>query len=180
MGTNVWVAKHLWGQVCPLFSSCFHSSSLFPWYIRPRHFSQYVFISPQHMLVPNSVIAPRVFGNLRHSHCSRMCSFPFLPLRVTPHIHRSVAISFISIRFSCFFVVSHVSAPWHCWPDDCSVDQFVQPASTRIVISVSMPHSSSTLVPRYLKWATLASSSPRIGFLVQSVNNWNPIEFSAC
>ena len=40
----------------------------------------------------------------------RMCSFMILSLRVTPHIHRSILISVTSIRFSCLFVVAHVSA----------------------------------------------------------------------
>ena len=39
----------------------------------------------------------------------RMCSFLILSLRVTPHIHRSILISVTSIRFSCLFVVAHVS-----------------------------------------------------------------------
>ena len=42
----------------------------------------------------------------------RMCSFLILYLRVTPHIHRSILISVTSIRFSCLFVVAHVSAPY--------------------------------------------------------------------
>ena len=42
----------------------------------------------------------------------RMCSFLILSLRVTPHIHRSILISVTSIRFSCLFVVAHVSAPY--------------------------------------------------------------------
>ena len=42
----------------------------------------------------------------------RMCSFLILSLRVTPHIHRSILISVTSIRFSCLFVVAHISAPY--------------------------------------------------------------------
>ena len=42
----------------------------------------------------------------------RMCSFLILSLRVTPHIHRRILISVTSIRFSCLFVVAHVSAPY--------------------------------------------------------------------
>ena len=42
----------------------------------------------------------------------RMCSFLILSLRVTPHIHRSILISFTSIRFSHLFIVAHVSAPY--------------------------------------------------------------------
>ena len=42
----------------------------------------------------------------------RMCSFLILSLRVTPHIHRSILISVTSIRFSCLFVVAHVSVPY--------------------------------------------------------------------
>ena len=41
----------------------------------------------------------------------RMCSFLILSFRVTPHIHRSILISVTSLRFSCLFVVAHVSAP---------------------------------------------------------------------
>ena len=41
-----------------------------------------------------------------------MRSFLILSLRVTPHIHRSILISVTSIRFSCLFVVAHVSAPY--------------------------------------------------------------------
>ena len=112
----------------------------------------------------------------------RMCSFLILSLRVTSHIHRSILISVTSIRFSCLFVVAHVSAPYsiaglitvlytfplsftgillsHSTP--LHFFQFLQPAPTRFVISVSIPPSSSILVPRYLKWVTLSSSSPSI------------------
>ena len=41
----------------------------------------------------------------------RMCSFLILYFRVIPHIHRSILISVTSIRFSCLFVLAHVSAP---------------------------------------------------------------------
>ena len=42
----------------------------------------------------------------------RMWSFLILSFRVTPHIDRSILISVTSIRFSCLFVVAHVSAPY--------------------------------------------------------------------
>ena len=42
----------------------------------------------------------------------RMCSFLILYFRVTPHIHRSILVSVTSIRFSCLFVVAHVSEPY--------------------------------------------------------------------
>ena len=41
-----------------------------------------------------------------------MCSFLILSLRVTPHIHRCILISVTSIRFSCRFIVAHISAPY--------------------------------------------------------------------
>ena len=43
----------------------------------------------------------------------RMCSFLILSLLVTPHIHRSILISVTSIRFSCLFVVAHISTPYN-------------------------------------------------------------------
>ena len=153
-----------------VFPSCFRSSSLpFPWYIRSQYFPQYVFtISPHHMPVPDQSSLGDLFGSLRHSCCS---SDVFMSLRVTPHIHRSILISVTSIRFSCLFVVAHVYAPYsiaglitvlytfpfsftgillsHSTP--LHFFQFLQPAPTRFVISVSIPPSSSILVPRYLK-----------------------------
>ena len=167
-----------------VFPSCFRSSSLpFHWYIRPQHFPPYVFaISPHHMPVPVQSSLGDLFGSLRHLVVPRMCSFLILSLRVTPHIHRSILISVTSIRFSCLFVVAHVSAPYsiaglitvlytfpfsftgillsHSTP--LPFFQFLQPAPTRFVISVSIPPSSSILVPRYLKWVTLSSISPSI------------------
>ena len=110
----------------------------------------------------------------------RMCSFLILSLRVTPHIHGSILISVTSIRFPCLFVVAHVSAPYsisglitvlytfpfsftgillsHSTPQHYL--QFLQPAPTRFVISVSISPSASILAPRYLKCVTLSSSSP--------------------
>ena len=97
-----------------IFPSCFWSSSLlFPWYIRSHHFPPYVFaISPHHMPVPvqsSLVIFLEACATLV---VPRMCSFLILSLSVTPHIHRSILISVTSIRFSCLFVVAHVSAPY--------------------------------------------------------------------
>ena len=102
---------------------------------------------------------------------SRMCSFLILSLRVTPHIHLSILISVTSIRFSCLFVVAHVSAPYSmaglitvCIPFPFSFTgillshstplhffEFLHPAPTRFVISVSIPRFSFVLVTRYLK-----------------------------
>ena len=151
-----------------VFPSCFRSSSLrFPWYIRPQHFPQYVFaISPHHNFL--SVIFLEACATLV---VPRMCSFLILSLRITPHIHRSILISVTSISFSCLFVVAHVSAPYsiaglitvlytfpfsftgillsHSTP--LHFFQCLQPVPTRFVISVSIPPSSSILVPRYLK-----------------------------
>ena len=110
---------------------------------------------------------------LYHKVVPRMCSFLILSLLVTPHIHRSILISVTSIRLSRLFVVAHISAPYsmagliivlytfhfsftgillsHSTP--LHFFQFIQPAPThpRFVISVSIPPSSSILVPRYLK-----------------------------
>ena len=155
-----------------VFPSCFRSSSLhFPWYIRPQHFPQYVFTSsPHHMPAPVQSSLGDLFGS-QTLVVPRMCSFLILYLRVTPHIHRSILISVISIRFSCLFVVAHVSAPYsiaglvtvlYTFPfsftgillshsTQLHFFQFLQPAPTRFVISVSIPPSSSIVVPRYLK-----------------------------
>ena len=111
-----------------------------------------------------------------------MCSLLILSLRVTPNIHRSILISVTSIHFPCLFVVAHVSAPYiiaglitvlYIFPSSCTgillshstplhFFQFLQPAPTRFVSSVSIPPSSSILVSRYFKWVTLSSSSPSI------------------
>ena len=42
----------------------------------------------------------------------QMCSFLISYLRVTSHIHRSILISFTSIRFSRLFVAVHISAQY--------------------------------------------------------------------
>ena len=42
-----------------------------------------------------------------------MCSFRILSLRVTPHIHLSILVSFTYSRASCLLVVSQVSAPYN-------------------------------------------------------------------
>ena len=128
----------------------------------------------------------------------RMCSFLILSLRVTPHIHRSILISVTSVSFSCIFVVAHVSAPYsitglitvlytfpfsftgillsHSTP--LHFFQFLQPSHARFVISVSIPPSSSILVPMYLKWVTISSSSSSIvtgsRFPCWFCSNWNP------
>ena len=111
-----------------------------------------------------------------------MCSFLILSLHVTPTIHRSILILVTSIHFPCLFVVAHVSAPYiiaglitvlYIFPSSCTgillshciplhFFQFLQPAPTRFVSSVSIPPSSSILVSRYFKWVTLSSSSPSI------------------
>ena len=54
-----------------------------------------------------SVISLEAFATLV---VPRMCSFLILPLRVTPHIHRSIPTLFSSIR--CVFVVAYVTAPY--------------------------------------------------------------------
>ena len=133
------------------------------------------FISPQRMpyqFVRGSVICLATCACVSPV-VPRMCSFLMWPFRVTPHIHRSILISFISIRFSCFFVVTHVVShmgllAWSLLVDiplqfrgHPSVAQlgptplhffpFILPAPTRFVISVSIPHSTTILVPRYLK-----------------------------
>ena len=76
----------------------------FSFYIHPQHFPQYVFF-----------ISPYTFPDLLEACATlvvpQMCSFLILSLRVTPHIHRSILISFTSIRFSCRFVVAHDSFP---------------------------------------------------------------------
>ena len=156
-----------------VFPSCFRSSSLpFPWYIRSQYFPQYVFtISPHHMPVSDQSSLDDLFGSLRHSCCSSDVFIPDLVFACHSAIHRSILISVTSIRFSCLFVVAHVSAPYsiaglitvlytfpfsftgillsHSTP--LHFFQFIQPAPTRFVISVSIPASSSILVPRYLK-----------------------------
>ena len=97
-----------------VFPSCFRSSSLpFPWYICPHHFPQGVFaISPHHMPVPDQSLSVIFLEACTTLVVPRMCSFLILSLHVTPHIHRSILISVTSIRFSCLFVVAHVSAPY--------------------------------------------------------------------
>ena len=71
-----------------IFPSCFWSSSLpFPWYIRPQHFHQYVFvISPHHMPVPVQSSLRGLFASLRHSPCSWDV---FVLDLVNMHIHRT-------------------------------------------------------------------------------------------
>ena len=93
-----------------VFPSCFRSFSLpFPWCIHSQHFPQYVFfIAPHHMPVPIQSSLRDLFGSLCHSRCSLHFFFLILSLRVTLHIHCSII---TSIRFSCHFVVHHVSAP---------------------------------------------------------------------
>ena len=156
-----------------VFPSCFRSSSLhFPWYISPQHFPQYVFaISPHHMPVPVQSSLGDLFGSLRHSCCSSDVFIPDLVFACHSAHPSSIPISVTSIRFSCLFVVAHVSAPYsiaglitvvynfpfsftgiilsHSTP--LHFFQFLQPAPTHFVISVSIPPSSSIVVPRYLK-----------------------------
>ena len=74
----------------------------------------------------------------------RMCSFLILPLRVTPHIHRSTLISVTSIRFSCLFVVAHVSAPYSI--AGLITVLYTFPLSfTGILLSHSRPYSAAFL-----------------------------------
>ena len=76
-----------------VFPSCFPSSSFpFPWFIRSQHFPQYVFaISPHHMPVPVHASLGDLFINLRHSLIVPwMCSFMFMSLHFTPHIHHCI------------------------------------------------------------------------------------------
>ena len=69
-------------------------------------------ILPQQMPVPAQSSPGDLFGSCVTLVVPRMCSFLILSLRVTPHIHSSILFSFTSIRFSCLFVVTHVSAPY--------------------------------------------------------------------
>ena len=85
-----------------VFPSCFQSASLpFPWYIHSQHFPQYVFfvliISPSHQSSLRDLLEACVTLVV-----PRMCSFLILSLRVTQYIHRSILISFNSIRFFLF------------------------------------------------------------------------------
>ena len=97
-----------------IFPSFFWLSSIpYPWNIRPHHFPQYVFVfSLYHIPAPVQSSLRDLFGSLRHSCCSS--DVPVVPDLVFAclHIHSSILISFISIRFSCHVVVSHVSAPY--------------------------------------------------------------------
>ena len=51
-----------------------------------------------------------------------MCSFRILSLLVTPHIHRSILISFTSSRASCPLVVAQVFAIQQSWFDHSFVN----------------------------------------------------------
>ena len=142
-----------------VFPSCFRSSSLlFPGISALNTFlsmcSPSLLITCPYQINLLSVIFLEACATLV---VPRMCSFLILSLRVTPHIHRSILISVTSIRFYCLFVVAHVSAPYsiaglitvlytfpfsftgillsHSTP--LHFFQFLQPASTRFVISVS-------------------------------------------
>ena len=100
-----------------IFPSC---SLPFSWYvyiyiyIRPQHFPQYAFLLHPSSSHPrtSSIVSPCLFGSLRHSRCASYVFVPDLVFACISHIHRSILISFTSIRFSCRFVVAYVSAPY--------------------------------------------------------------------
>ena len=104
-------------------------------------------------------------------------------LRVTPHIHLSILVSFTYLRASCLLVVSQVSAP--CNRAGLTTVKFCKPfhsvslafsCHTKLhgisssfsmlhslcVIYVAMPPVSSNIEPIYLKCCTVCSSFPRI------------------
>ena len=112
-----------------------------------------------------------------------MCSFRILSLRVTPHIHLSILVSFTYSRASCLLVVSQVSAPYDraglttvefckpfhsvslafsCHTKLQGISSSFSMLHSLCVISVAMPPVSSKIEPIYLKCCTVCSSFPRI------------------
>ena len=100
-----------------LFISYLHASILFvsnlpsSQYIKPQCFLHYVFVCTNHLCVV-------FFKSCTTFIVPRLWSFLILSLRVTPHSHSSILISFTSIRVSCLFVdpmflpASRVTGGW--------------------------------------------------------------------
>ena len=103
------------GSFMRIFPSYFWLSYLpFPWYICPQHIPQYVFtISPHHMPVPVQSSLGDLFGSLCHYRCFLDVFVSDLVFACHSDIHRSILISVTSIRFSCLFIVAHVTAPYN-------------------------------------------------------------------
>ena len=93
-----------------VFPSCFQSSFLSFSLVYP--FSTLSSVCVHHMPVPVQSSFGDLFGSLRHSHCSSDIRCVRSSSCLLCHIHHSIPISFTSIRFSCIFVVAHVSASY--------------------------------------------------------------------
>ena len=92
-----------------IFPSCFPSSylsSLCVLRLSSSHARTSLIVSPRSFWEPASLIVPR------------MCLFLISSLRVTPHIHRSILISFTSISFWQQQMLFLLVAPTKLW-DSC-------------------------------------------------------------